>query len=279
MKDILLTTNQLSKQFQIKLFKMSSNKKQQKFQTPFCKVCYDAGKSENEYTSHYVRSEQGANGKVVCPTLLTQECGYCGACGHTPKFCQVLTANKATELKVAKQAARVAAKEKKETEQKKQSPVKKMSTNIFAAFSDDDDDILEVPKQFEAVKTFKIEEFPALTTTAKKTVTNNQMINKKPSFLSALNKICPDLTIEAKMPEVTIAKPMMAKLVRKGDKEDIKPEIIETYEDAEEEDEEVAYITSNMNSYYYRPAMKASEMDWAALESSDDDEDEDDEDW
>lgn len=57
---------------------------------PFCKVCKDAGKSQQEYTSHYPRENAGRESRVVCPTLLAQECGYCHAKGHTPKYCPAL---------------------------------------------------------------------------------------------------------------------------------------------------------------------------------------------
>ena len=53
----------------------------------FCKVCQDAGKSESEYTSHFVRDSPGPNGKVICPTLLSQKCRGCGTNGHTYKYC------------------------------------------------------------------------------------------------------------------------------------------------------------------------------------------------
>ena len=52
----------------------------------FCKVCKDAKKSESVYTSHSV----SVGGKVVCPTLLSQECKYCKEKGHTPKHCPKL---------------------------------------------------------------------------------------------------------------------------------------------------------------------------------------------
>ena len=75
--------------------KMSTNYNQstrrnneKKFITKLCKVCKDAGKSESEYTSHFVRDSPGPNGKTVCPTLLGQECQYCGEKGHTYKYCQ-----------------------------------------------------------------------------------------------------------------------------------------------------------------------------------------------
>jgi hypothetical protein len=50
----------------------------------FCKVCFDAGK---EYTSHYLRSAPGPDGKLVCPTLLNQSCLTCGQTGHTSSYC------------------------------------------------------------------------------------------------------------------------------------------------------------------------------------------------
>ena len=55
--------------------------------TPFCKVCRDAGKSENEYTSHFVKDQPGPDGKVVCPTLLNQACRICHNTGHTSSYC------------------------------------------------------------------------------------------------------------------------------------------------------------------------------------------------
>ena len=66
---------------------------QKKAPKPFCKVCFDAGKTETEYTSHFVKSEPGIKGKVVCPTLLNQACTYCHQNGHTVKFCKVLAQN------------------------------------------------------------------------------------------------------------------------------------------------------------------------------------------
>ena len=58
-----------------------------------CKVCQDAGKSESEYTSHFVRDSPGPNGKVICPTLLSQNCRGCGINGHTYKYCPSIKQN------------------------------------------------------------------------------------------------------------------------------------------------------------------------------------------
>lgn len=76
-----------------KVNKVSSNisKSSSRSSKPFCKVCYDAGKPEREYTSHYVKSKPGDEGKVVCPYLLSIVCSYCKKkAGHTARHCPVL---------------------------------------------------------------------------------------------------------------------------------------------------------------------------------------------
>ena len=62
---------------------------QQKKQSMFCKVCYDAKKKE--HISHNVRDRSG---KVVCPTLLSQKCKYCAKTGHTRSYCPALKEGK-----------------------------------------------------------------------------------------------------------------------------------------------------------------------------------------
>ena len=62
-----------------------------KTKTPFCKVCYDAGKNESVYTSHFVKDKQGLEGKVVCPYLLSLTCAFCKKSeGHTTRHCPIL---------------------------------------------------------------------------------------------------------------------------------------------------------------------------------------------
>ena len=53
---------------------------------PFCKVCFDAGKQEQEYTSHCVKTD----GVVTCTTLLSQSCRNCGQHGHTRGYCKTI---------------------------------------------------------------------------------------------------------------------------------------------------------------------------------------------
>jgi ribosomal protein L12E/L44/L45/RPP1/RPP2 len=77
----------------------SINNKSQMFSArkPCCKVCKDAGKSENEYSSHYVKD---LNGQVTCPTLLSQECRFCRRKGHTTSHCSELAKKKEKETRM-----------------------------------------------------------------------------------------------------------------------------------------------------------------------------------
>ena len=60
----------------------------------FCKVCFDLGKTKEEYESHYVRATPDANAKITCPALLALECTYCRTPGHTVKYCKELSRDK-----------------------------------------------------------------------------------------------------------------------------------------------------------------------------------------
>ena len=285
---------------------------------PYCKVCHDAGKSEKEYTSHYVKSSPGPEGKVVCPTLLSQQCGYCGACGHTPKFCPTLAAQKAAEEKALKQAARKEAIEKREVAPKPAAAKKPSSTNIFAALESDEEPKKQVSRsQFIEPKpaaklVAKADEFPSLSaatsSAAPKAAKPAKVVisQGKPQFLSAINQLCPQLNVAAKMPEVNIAKPPIAKLVRKDkfindyisndsayqqhdSKLSAEVAQMEDGYDSEEETYTEQIMHNNGNGYdvtaYYdeavkafqlqnqREPMKASQMNWAMKADDSDDED------
>lgn len=66
----------------------------------FCKVCFDAGKSEEMYMSHFVRASPDPNSQVCCPTLLGQSCRRCGKKGHTVSRCTVIVRDNTCEKEI-----------------------------------------------------------------------------------------------------------------------------------------------------------------------------------
>ena len=101
----------------------------------FCSFCRAKGLSEAEFTSHFVKDAPGPKGKVCCPELLKNECGYCHDVGHTPRFCPKLKARDARRRK-AKAAAAKRAKAKvafKAANTPAPGGVRVLSGNAFAA--------------------------------------------------------------------------------------------------------------------------------------------------
>jgi hypothetical protein len=122
----------------------------------YCKVCFDAGKPEAEYTSHFVKSETGAKGKVVCPTLLNMDCTYCKMKGHMKSYCVVLKKN---VLERKRECSRVAyessfdlSKSSKKDDKKHD---QKSLKNAFVALDSDTEDEESNASEF-------VEDFPAL---------------------------------------------------------------------------------------------------------------------
>ncbi len=67
-----------------------SSRTENKAVTKNCKFCKDAGKSVEEYTSHFIRATMDPNSRIVCPTLLAIECRFCFQLGHTVSKCKKL---------------------------------------------------------------------------------------------------------------------------------------------------------------------------------------------
>jgi hypothetical protein len=154
-------------------------------QKKFCKVCKDAGKSESEYTSHYTRESSDPNSRVICPTLLSQECRFCHKLGHTTKYCPIL---KEKERMQKRQEYHNASKRVVVAEVPKKS--NKTPTNVFASLFDSDS---------EEEKTQKVELFPALCPVPQAKVSNL-------SYASALAKPIEKPAIVAKLAPI-ITKP------------------------------------------------------------------------
>ena len=127
---------------------------------PYCKVCFDAGKTEAEYTTHFVKSEPGPKGVVVCLTLLSQPCTYCYTAGHTVSYCTVLKKDK--KLK----AYRVRLERSQEfVKEPTKKVVNKNRSNAFSMLIEDSDEEECAP----AAK--PVEEYPSLTSAKPRSVT------------------------------------------------------------------------------------------------------------
>lgn len=233
---------------------------------PFCKVCHDAGKSEKEYTSHFVKSAPGPNGKVVCPTLLAQECRFCFQGGHTAGYCPVIAANKKVEEKSLRVAAR------KEAVEKTPVPkpiVAKKPVNVFAALgSDSDSDVPVSKKIIKSTKTATVkpatkevkEEYPALPS--------------KPKAATVMPTMVGYASVAAKMPEQYASEKYEQQMIAASMKRQMPPMKKSQYA-AEEEAQDYYNSDDSWEKPVAapRPMKKASEIDWAQLADSDSDED------
>ena len=101
----------------------------------YCKVCHDAGKSETEYTSHFIRESRDPCSKVVCPTLLSLECRYCSKKGHTVKYCKILEKDKIVEARQSKSITNTKINKKPKIEEKYKQP-----NNMFSNLESDSDE-------------------------------------------------------------------------------------------------------------------------------------------
>jgi hypothetical protein len=122
----------------------------------FCKVCQDAGKSESEYSSHFIRETREPNSKVTCPTLLALECRYCYKNGHTVKYCPILKEKDNDQKREQYSANRF------ETSAKVEPNTKKAPNNTFSCLDfDSDEEEKKVPKK-SVTKVEVKEDFPVL---------------------------------------------------------------------------------------------------------------------
>ena len=144
---------------------------------PFCKVCFDAGKSETLYTNHFVKSNPGPNGNVVCPTLLSMKCSYCKENGHTVKYCMKATAtNNNHKKEKTKHYYKIDTSASKEAIKKTVSVSK---TNRFETLIDDDDELEDGEEK---------DEYPALCNYSTTTTTQTKFIPTESSYAIAASK-------------------------------------------------------------------------------------------
>ena len=169
---------------------------------PFCKVCHDAGKTEAEYTSHYVRSRPDVNGiaKVTCPVLAATECRYCYKLGHTTKFCPVIEENEKRSKKEKSIAIQYQRAEQRASSRTVPEPVvEKKYVGAFAALGDDSDDEKPQPKVAAVV-----DDFPSLISKKKEAASSKPAVSwaaiaEKPAapVVKPLVKTTPQIVIKS----------------------------------------------------------------------------------
>lgn len=185
---------------------------------PYCKVCHDAGKSESEYTNHFVRSSPAPDAVVVCPTLLSQKCTYCDKSGHTQSYCKL-------KLKAEKQWLKEANKQTFECNKPlTNAKVSFVSANKFDMMMDSNDSDSEIEssasinvkitskknvtfKQSEnKIIEEKKEEFPALPTRTSKSSISRIVVIPQVSFSAMVSKTAEEY--EAEQHEKALAEQM-----------------------------------------------------------------------
>ena len=235
---------------------------------PFCKVCFDAGKTESEYTSHNVKKYNVMTAKMetVCPTLNATECRYCYKLGHTTKFCPILEERKKNETSRVRENRNDAQVRPAEKVVESKKP-----TNLFAALYDSD----------EENETQTVDKIATTTTT---TTATAEVSTPNVDDFPALGKVSslPSITEVRSYSCIAAIPADLTEIARKRD-ERHKPEPksvkwVDTYEDSdsdesvyEEEEVEVpkrtVYITATpgtidyqtqyLNRYHY-----ADDDDW-----------------
>jgi hypothetical protein len=231
---------------------------------PFCKVCHDAGKSEKEYTNHFVKSVPGPNGKVVCPTLLAQECRFCFKAGHTAGYCPVIATNKKAEEKTLRLAVR---KEKRQTP--KPNVVKK-TENVFARLGSDSDSDSDVLVSKKVINKSKINS-TKIVSAVKEVNEDFPALPSKPKAATVMPTMFGYASVAAKMPEQYTSDKYEQQLIANSMKRQLPPikktqlaqEKIQDYESDDSWDVKAQVA--------HRQPIKASLMDWTLDSDTDED--------
>ena len=196
----------------------------------FCKVCFDAGKSEQVYRSHYVRSEPGPKGKVVCPILLAVECNYCKEKGHTIKFCVILANKKKNNFKMENRKKHEIKESKREEKREKIS----VNKNIFARLVDessDEEDEKVVTKELTGWAAVVARPFPV------EKAKEKRILEKGWASIDKLGNM--EVAVEESMPNRMVAKdraPVIKRILNWADESSSDEEYEDNYGELEEED-------------------------------------------
>jgi hypothetical protein len=112
----------------------------------------NAGKTEQEYTSHFTRASPDANAPITCPTILAIECRYCKGQGHTPKYCPVLK-EKEKQTERRERVMRIERENMIKMQQASKRAEKKEKNSFAALMSDSEDESDAEEEEYVPVST------------------------------------------------------------------------------------------------------------------------------
>jgi hypothetical protein len=102
---------------------------------PMCTFCKSIGKSEREYTSHFIHKTKSLSSRITCPELLKRVCLNCPGNNHTSDRCP-----KMNTVQVCFSSEKKSLNKKCSSAEKSSSAEKKETKNRFAGLEDDSDD-------------------------------------------------------------------------------------------------------------------------------------------
>jgi len=234
---------------------------------PYCAHCFNIGKDESVFRSHFIRVSPDPSSKIVCPELLATECPYCFKTGHTKSRCPIILVREKAAKKEEYRQKFIADAEEKAKKETKMSKVK--TASIFAALMEDSDSeeekpVMKVSKNIKIAQ--KIEECPALSS-CKKVVPTAPQANSYAAMTSkSKSEYENEQYLKSKL--VKAVAPPMPKLVREQTVDNPVSRDGFWAEYDSEEEEEADYIERKLCQK--KTASQLSITQWTATVDSDD---------
>ena len=242
---------------------------------PYCAHCFNLGKEEAVFRSHWLRASPVPSSPVVCPELLATECTYCFKPGHTKSRCLIILAQEKAAKKdewTQKLKAEAEEKAKKEVKATKVKGVSKFAALMEDSDSEEEKQVMKVSKNIKIVQ--KIEEFPALPSSKKVAPSAPQANSYAAMTAKSKSEYDNEQYLKSKLVKASI--PPMCKLERNTT---VRESVYSTpkldfWTDYDSENEEEAdYIIRQTTAFDAAPRKFASQLsltEWCATVDSDD---------
>jgi hypothetical protein len=242
---------------------------------PYCAHCFNIGKDESVFRSHFIRVSPDPSSRIVCPELLATECPYCFKTGHTKSRCPIILDREKAAKKEESRQKYLADAEEKAKKETKMPKVK--AASIFAALMEDSDSeedkpVMKVSKNIKIAQ--KIEEFPALSSSKKVAPTAPQANSYAAMTSKSKSEYENEQYLKSKLVKANI--PPMGKLERTTTMREsvFSTPNVDFWADYDSEnEEETDYIVRQTTAFDAAPKKFASQLslaEWTATVDSDD---------